>query len=278
MTQLHSTQEEADTRMLPHAHYISTQGIRSIIIKSPDTDVFVICVALVSHLVGSQLYFHTGRDNNVHTIDLQAIQQELGDDIAKAIIGLHCFTGCDSVSSFYGKGKTKAIKLLTQNKSFSHACQMLGESFSITDELVSLLEDFVCKLYSQQEYSHVNDARYSMFSMATRNESVMPPNRDALIKQVQRANFQAAVCKRSFDNHPDIPSPAGHAPPPSVTDELVSLLEDFVCKLYSQQEYSHVNNARYSMFLMATRNESIMPPNRDALIKHVQRANFQAAV
>uniref|UniRef100_UPI00358F76CE radixin-like n=1 Tax=Myxine glutinosa TaxID=7769 RepID=UPI00358F76CE len=86
---------------------------------------------------------------------------------------------------------------------------MLGESFSVTDELVSLLEDFVCKLYSQQEYSHVNDARYSMFSMATRNESVMPPNRDALIKHVQRANFQAAVCKRSFDNHPDIPSPAG---------------------------------------------------------------------
>jgi len=208
--QLHSTQEEADTRMLLHAHYISTQGIRSIIIKSPDTDVFVIGVALVSHLVGSQLYFHTGRDDNVRTIDLQAIQQELGDDIAKAIIGLHCFTGCDSVSSFYGKGKTKAIKLLTQNKSFSHACQMLGESFSVTDELVSLLEDFVCKLYSQQEYSHVNDARYSMFSMATRNESVMPPNRDALIKHVQRANFQAAVCKRSFDNHPDIPSPAGH--------------------------------------------------------------------
>ena len=60
-----STQEEADTRMLPHLVYASKEeGDRRAIITSPDTDVFVILLYHFGDLVQlgvEQIYFKTGR-------------------------------------------------------------------------------------------------------------------------------------------------------------------------------------------------------------------------
>ena len=63
--------------MLLHASYISKSGGNSIIIMSPDADVFVIGIALTSSLGDSQLSFHTGKDENLWPINLQAIAQYL---------------------------------------------------------------------------------------------------------------------------------------------------------------------------------------------------------
>ena len=131
------THEEADTRMFLHASYVANTCDRNIIVRSPDTDVFVIGTALASNIASSRLYFHTGKDNNVRTIDLHAIRQYLGDDITNPLIGLHCFTGCDSVSAIYGKGKAKLLKLVRQNLAFCSAFQTLGESFSVSEEILS---------------------------------------------------------------------------------------------------------------------------------------------
>ena len=48
---------------------------------------------------------------NLPTIDLQALQGEVhvqnGVAFKDALIGLHAFTGCDSVSGLHGKGKNR---------------------------------------------------------------------------------------------------------------------------------------------------------------------------
>ena len=36
----------------------------------------------------------------------------ISQEFCGALIGLHAFTGCDSVSSFTGKGKTKSLKIM----------------------------------------------------------------------------------------------------------------------------------------------------------------------
>ena len=85
--------EEADTRMFLHASYIANTCENSIIIKSPDTDVLVIGIALDSIIGSSRLYFHTGRDEHVRTIHVQSIKQHLGSVVQKAISvnpGLKC--------------------------------------------------------------------------------------------------------------------------------------------------------------------------------------------
>ena len=150
------THEEADTKMFMHASYIANTCDSSIAIKSPDTDVFVIGIALESSIESSRLYFHTGRGGNVRTIHLHAIKQHLGDSVSNALIGLHCFTSCDSISAFYGKGKTKPFKLVLQNPRFCSAFHLLGESFTVSEEMVTALEAFVCSLYGQQDCNHAS--------------------------------------------------------------------------------------------------------------------------
>ena len=45
-------------------------------------------------------------------IDITKIVCAIGLQVCKALLGLHAFTGCDSVSSFAGIGKVKPLKIL----------------------------------------------------------------------------------------------------------------------------------------------------------------------
>uniref|UniRef100_UPI00358F73A3 uncharacterized protein n=1 Tax=Myxine glutinosa TaxID=7769 RepID=UPI00358F73A3 len=205
---LFSTQEEADTRMYLHAA-CAARTYDDVIIVSPDTDVFIIGIAL-QFLVPTHMSFHTGRGVNSRTIDLQSVRDSIGDDVSQALIGLHCFTGCDSVSSFYGKGKKKAFNLLLKERELCNALKDLGEHFDIQLDLVAALEVFVCKLYGQHSVTTVNEARYNMFRLARKSEITMPPNQDALREHIKRANYQAGIYKRSLQPNAEIPVPDGH--------------------------------------------------------------------
>ena len=167
IVQLSCDHEEADTRMLLHAKYVvDNSNGASVIIRSPDTDVFVIAVGL-SQEIASPLYFHTGKDDKERTIDVGAVQQELGDELTNAIIGFHCFTGCDSVSSFYGKGKQKTFKLLKKNLPHADSFKELGTTDTVSQQMASGLESFVCLLYGQKEVGSVNEVRHQMLKTAT---------------------------------------------------------------------------------------------------------------
>uniref|UniRef100_UPI00358F3D52 uncharacterized protein n=1 Tax=Myxine glutinosa TaxID=7769 RepID=UPI00358F3D52 len=200
-----STQEEADTRMYLHAA-CAARTYDDVIIVGPDTDIFIIRIALQS-IVPTHMHFHTGRGVNSRTIDLQSVHDSIGDDVSQALIGLHCFTGCDSVSSFYGKGKKKAFNLLLKERELCNALKDLGEHFDIQ---LDLLEVFVCKLYGQHSVTTINEARYNMFRLARKSEITMPPNQDALREHIKRANYQAGIYKRSLQPNAEIPVPDGH--------------------------------------------------------------------
>ena len=191
---LNSTQEEADTRMFLHAAYAANSSAATdVIIVSPDTDVFIIGISLQS-VIPAKLLFHTGRGINLRTIDLKKIEQSIGIDVSKALIGLHCLTGCDSVSAFYGKGKKKALNLLLKDVELCSAFKDLGERFDIDPDMATSLEKFVCKLYGQKGVDTVNEARYDMFRLARKSEIAMPPNQDSLTEHIKRANYQAGEC------------------------------------------------------------------------------------
>lgn len=154
-TKLCSSQEEADTRIYLHASFAANTST-DVIIMSPDTDVFVIGVSL-QNLIPAHLYFHTGRGTNLRTIDIKMIKDNIGESVSQALIGLHCFTGCDSVSSFYGKGKKKALSLLLRENEFCYAFSDLGNEFYVKPDTAKSLEMFVCRLYGQQNVTSVNE-------------------------------------------------------------------------------------------------------------------------
>jgi hypothetical protein len=89
--ELRCDHEEADTRMITHAGH-ACQDYSTIVIRSPDTDVFFI--ALNACLgIDAALLFETGVGNRKRIISLNKVKQHFGDQWCSALIGIHAFTG-----------------------------------------------------------------------------------------------------------------------------------------------------------------------------------------
>ena len=89
--ELRCDHEEADTRMITHAGH-ACQDHSTIVIKSPDTDVFFIALNACLE-IDANLLFETGVGNRKRIISLDKIRQHFGDQWCCALIGLHAFTG-----------------------------------------------------------------------------------------------------------------------------------------------------------------------------------------
>lgn len=158
--ELTSDHEEADTRLILHAAHASSQGSTTII-WSPDTDVAIIALGTIAIDCNRTVWFATGTGNRRRLIDLSHMALHLGKDISSALIGLHALTGCDSVSSFYGRGKKVCFKVLLaaqDSPEIISALKELGTEFHPNDQLLNHIEQFVCRLYGSNSNS-VNDAR-----------------------------------------------------------------------------------------------------------------------
>ena len=144
-------------------------------------------------------------------IDIGLIVCAIGLQVCKALLGLHAFTGCDSVSSFVGIGKVKPLKILSKNDEFQEVFARLGEEWSVTEEFFGKLEAFVCALYGAKKgTSDVNELWYTLFC-AKKGEAQshqLPLCRECLKKHCQRAYYQAAVWKNSLHNN-EVPTPVG---------------------------------------------------------------------
>jgi hypothetical protein len=68
----------------------------------------------------------------------------------------------------------------------------------------------------------------------------------------------------------------GSSFPPS--DELVSALNTFTCLLYGDSSSTNVDECRYALFKAGKCSDEVLPPTRDSLLKHVERANYQSGV
>lgn len=206
---LKTTQEEADTRVLLHAWHAAEDGYRSIVITADDTDVFILSVCL-SKKLACPLYLKSGTENRTRYIDLCKLASSLGEDVCQALVGLHAFTGCDTVSSFAGRGKVAALKLLRESPVFKQAFQQLGVEWGVPSDLFEKMQEFVCRMYAYSTTSRdVNDLRYQIFN-AKRGDvesSQLPPCKDCLHMHVLRANYQTAIWRRCLERQPVVPDP-----------------------------------------------------------------------
>ena len=64
----------------------------------------------------------------------------------------------------------------------------------------------------------------------------------------------------------------------AASQALMSLCEAFVYRMYSQIAINDVNVLRYRLFCSRSTQSTSLPPTRNALVLHVHRANYQAAV
>lgn len=201
--------EEADTRLLLHAHHAASNGYNTVIIRSPDTDVALLAAALLPD-ISAHILFRTGTKQRTRFIDINAVAAKLGREVCSALPGLHAFTGSDTTSAFVGKGKTAALKLVQANDILRAAMTNLGQSFTITPQTLLGCVLFVCALYGRPDKVDVNEVRYLLFCSSALPAHQLPPTLDALSKHVHRSNYQAAVWRRALTARPEIPSPLGN--------------------------------------------------------------------
>lgn len=147
-------------------------------------------------------------------IDIHKLANAIGKELCQALIGVHAFTGCDTVSAFYGKGKAKAVKLVKADIIYQNVFSQLGREWMVSEDTFDLLQAFTCMLYDQIKsgVKVVNELRYNIFIAKTgeADSSQLPPCRDCLAKHVARANYQAGIWRRCLENDPDIPYPIDH--------------------------------------------------------------------
>ena len=195
---LFSDHEEADTRLLLHAHQAARAFSSSVTIKSPDTDVMVLSLAKYRDFHGCLLLFMTGSGSNNRIINITELGIKGGQKKCQAILGLHIFTGCDSTSAFKGKGKTKPLGLMMESEAFCSAFIALGCGWEVPDDILPDVEKCVCTLYGQKDAAGVNAARYNLFRLTCRSEA-LPLNQDCLKHHLARANYQIAIHRRALN-------------------------------------------------------------------------------
>ena len=83
----------------------------------------------------SKIMLRRGKGNKIRLIDINRPASVLGKDVCSALIGLHAWTGCDTVSSFAGQGKVEAFGLMRNVDKFKLAFGDLGREWQVTEEL-----------------------------------------------------------------------------------------------------------------------------------------------
>ena len=111
VAELQSNQEEADTRIILHAAHAAGVGYSAVVVTADDTDVIVLCLAF-SPDISCPLFQKCGTNNRVRYIDINKLRQGLIYDVCNSLIGMHAYTGCDTVSAFAGRVKLGALTLM----------------------------------------------------------------------------------------------------------------------------------------------------------------------
>ena len=206
------THEEADTRMFLHLEDAVQQGHDKVSIRTVDTDVVVLAITSAQRLNISELWIAFGAGKSFRFIPAHEIARALGPDRCVALPMFHAFTGCDTVSSFGGRGKRTAWDTWKAYKDVTPAfCALVARPIPQTiEEWLGPLERFMVLLYDRTSSQEcVNEARKHLFTQKGRQIDGLPPTQDALIQHIKRATYQAGHCwAQIMIAAPELPSPS----------------------------------------------------------------------
>lgn len=204
------SQEEADTRLFLHAADAVQKGRKKVTIRTVDTDVVVLAVASFSKIGPDELWIAFGVGSNFRYIAVHEMVSTMSPSECLTLPVFHAFTGCDTVSTFAGRGKKTAWKAW---KSFPEVNDAFNELLSMPNEIsersMLLLERFVVLMYDRtSESTTVNGARKQLFAQNSRTLENIPPTQAALKQHIKRTCHQANCWNQALVKDPEIPDPS----------------------------------------------------------------------
>ena len=157
--------EEANTRLILHAHDCVDKNMTKLMIRTVDTDVVVLDITFFHRLSVHELWIAFGVGKKYRYISVHDIALHIGEQNAEALAGFHAFTGCDQTLFFSGKGKKTAFSIYTGFEDSIETFKQIDSKLSQEEGVAiqSAIERFVVLLYDRtSEKLHVNDAKMEL--------------------------------------------------------------------------------------------------------------------
>ena len=152
----------------------------AVVICAEDTDAFVLTLAFHDK-IRVPLYQKCGNKARSRIVDITEVAAKIVTSACQALLGMHAFTGCDTVRAFAGRGKAKALKLLTNSKEHQDMFLLLGQEWDVSPDLSDKLE-----------HSH------ALF-MLTKHQPPKLMLLDTTCSKVKIESLQLAPCKDCFE-------------------------------------------------------------------------------
>ena len=190
--------EEADSRIMLHVADAAKE-YSSVTIRTVDSDVVVLAVYTFAQLRTSltELWVAFGTKKSYRVISAHGIYTAIGVQKSLALPMFHAFTGCDTVSSFSGRGKKTAWETWSVFPEVTDAfISLMGQpDQSDVEAAMGMLARFVVLVYDKTScQSYVNEVRVNLFARKGRDVLNIPPTRGCLVEHVRRAAHQAGYC------------------------------------------------------------------------------------
>ena len=210
------TAEEADPRLIRHAINQAKCGYADITIRTVDSDVFVLSIAYLNFKINhgaTQVFVQHTKTNETSEYNIIELSINLDRKKSIALPYFHSFNGCDTFSSFFGKGKLPfwGAWMSYQDDTLTDIFIELGNfPLCVTDGLIDTLEKYVIKVYYGQNsnYADINEARViSFFKPADPNLRSSIMSRSALREHAKRSATQAGWLWRDCVRNVHIPDP-----------------------------------------------------------------------
>ena len=188
--------EEADTLMIclgvsetERNSLSSERETLSLTFFSPDTDVLVLIIANYDLLPKN-----TSISMTSGVLEIEPLWVALGPDRAKALPGLHAFTGTDTTGRFARIGKSTWFRLFMEAEDHViEALRTLHDDEDVSEDLKKSLAQFVCTAYRPKGIllSSIPELRWHLFCKYMAESDKLPPTLGALEQHILRARVQA---------------------------------------------------------------------------------------
>ena len=137
--------------------------------------------------------------------------REFGFGIFLALPFFYAFTECDTVFSFYDKGKCKAYDVWVKSErkdDFTNVFIELGqEPTDGTSDHIDMFENFMLQLGGSR-HETLGAVGIDKFKKCTDNNlSLLPPNKEALCLHIYCASYEAGYLWRQSAEELDISDP-----------------------------------------------------------------------
>lgn len=130
---------------------------------SNDVDLLIL---LITQSDGYDIFFYKQTRKNV------LYSSKDNSDFQKYILFAHAFSGCDSTSAIFNKGKKSIVTLIKKNEELQKLIRIFYKPDQHIDDLYEIAEKLIKKLYGLvYEEQSLQELRYNSFVTATTVEN-----------------------------------------------------------------------------------------------------------